>query len=200
MKKGFMIVTVLLIVFISLRGYRIYEANQIDVARKQLEEAYYEAVLGDSEHVDDRSGSGGMAAGQKDDEKKALPPNIIGRIMIPSEKIDYIILDKTTDQNLDISITKVVGPAIHEQGNLVIAGHNMKNGSLFGKLQNVQPNDKIILEEAGSGLKKEYTITETYIVKETDLTPLNQEQTDTILTLITCTERSDERLIVRAGL
>jgi LPXTG-site transpeptidase (sortase) family protein len=200
MKKGFMIVTVLLIVFICLRGYRIYEANQIDVARKQLEEAYYEAVLGDSERVDSGADNGGMAAGQKDKEKKAIPPNIIGRIMIPSEKIDYIILDKTTDQNLDISITKVVGPSIHEKGNLVIAGHNMKNGSLFGKLQNVQPNDKIILEEAGSGLKKEYTITETYIVKETDLTPLNQEQTNTILTLITCTVRSDERLIVRAGL
>lgn len=200
MKKGFLIVTVLLIVFIGLRGYRMYEANQNDIARKQLEEAYYEAVLGDRELVDDEVGNSGRAVRQKVEEKKAIPPNIIGRIMIPSEKIDYIILDKTTDQNLDISITKVVGPAIHKQGNLVIAGHNMKNGSLFGKLQNVQPNDKIILEEAESGLIKEYTITETYIVKETDLTPLNQDQTDTILTLITCTERSDERLIVRAGL
>jgi LPXTG-site transpeptidase (sortase) family protein len=161
-------------------------------ARENLEQAYYEAVLGE-----------GVLTVKRDVEMGKVvndggSAQAIGRITIPSLDIDYIILDHTTDKNLDISITKVVGPAIHEKGNLVLAGHNMKNGSLFGKLKKAKESEVIILEDV-TGVERKYKIVDTYKVSETDLSPLSQaNQAENIITLITCTERADERLIVVA--
>jgi sortase A len=181
MKKGISIVLiVLLLAAVSFRLFRFYEARSNLEERVKLEHIYEEAVQGkiDSNH--------------SDQEK------VIGKITIPTLDISYIILNKTTDKNLDISISKVVGPAIHQKGNLVLAGHNMKNGSFFGRLKGIKKSDEIILEDT-SGKQKEYLMTNKFVVKNTDLSPLSQaEQSDTLITLITCTETSDERLIVVA--
>jgi LPXTG-site transpeptidase (sortase) family protein len=186
MKKSFTIVILLLVLLSSIRIYRLYEDKNNEGAREKIEQAYYEAVLGKG--VDSR------VVGAKDTQS-----HTIGRIMIPTQGIDYIILEKTTAKNLDISISKVVGPAVHRKGNLVLAGHNMKNGSFFGKLKKVKQSEIIILEDGETGIKQEYTIIDKYIVSEKDLSPLSQEsQSDTLITLITCTEKSDERLIVVA--
>lgn len=191
MKKGIIIVSVLLLLLVTFRMYRFYENRMNEVAREKVEQAYYEAVLGEAV----------SAVKQPDKVRKAsdeVSAQAIGRIMITSLDIDYIILDRTTDKNLDISITKVVGPAIHEKGNLVLAGHNMKNGSLFGKLNKAKESEVIVLADM-NGVEREYKIVDKYKVDETDLSPLSQaNQAENMITLITCTERAQERLIVVA--
>lgn len=179
MKKGLTIVLILLIVvLVSLRFYRFYEEQSHQQEREKLEQLYNEALEG------------------KIPSSTKVVEQVFGRIMIPSLDIQYVILNKTTDKNLDISITKVTGPAIHQKGNLVLAGHNMKNGSFFGKLANIYKSDKIILEDQ-TGKKMEYVMTDKYTVDESDLSPLSQdEQSERVLTLITCTDDSDRRLIV----
>jgi LPXTG-site transpeptidase (sortase) family protein len=179
----------LLVLLLSFRGYRYYEYKMNEQAREQLERAYYEAVLGDTETAP-------QGATDQINSEATAAARAIGRIIIPSLGIDYIILNQTTDKNLDISITKVVGPNLHEKGNLVLAGHNMKNGSLFGKLKKAKPSDIIVLEDL-AGQKFEYKIVDQYKVNEHDLSPLSQQnRLDSIITLITCTEESDERLVV----
>jgi LPXTG-site transpeptidase (sortase) family protein len=178
----------LLVLLLSFRAYRYYEYKMNEEAREQLERTYYEAVLGDTDKG---------ATDQKNSDVTAAA-HAIGRIIIPSLGIGYIILNQTTDKNLDISITKVTGPQLHEKGNLVLAGHNMKNGSLFGKLKKAKPSDVIVLEDL-AGQKFEYKIVDRYKVNEHDLRPLSQQnRLDSIITLITCTEESDERLVVVA--
>jgi LPXTG-site transpeptidase (sortase) family protein len=179
MKKGFTIVLILLLVaLVSLRLYRFYEEQSHQQEREKLEQLYNEALEGEVP------------------SSPAVVEQVFGKIMIASLDIQYIILNKTTDENLDISITKVTGPAIHQKGNLVLAGHNMKNGSFFGKLTNINMSDKIILEDQ-TGKKMEYVMIDKYIVDESDLSPLRQDdQTERMLTLITCTDNPDQRLIV----
>jgi LPXTG-site transpeptidase (sortase) family protein len=182
---------VLLVLVVSFRAYRFYEYKMNEQAREQLEQAYYEAVLGDT-----ATALKGETEQINSDVTAAAHP--IGRIIIPSLGIDYIILNQTTEKNLDISITKVAGPQLHEKGNLVLAGHNMKNGSLFGKLKKAKPSDVIVLEDL-AGQKLEYKIVDHYKVNQHDLSPLSQKNIpDSTITLITCTEQSDERLIVVA--
>jgi sortase (surface protein transpeptidase) len=114
MKKGFTIVLILLLVELVLfRLYRFYEEQSHQQEREKLEQLYNEALEG------------------KIPSSTKVVEQVFGKIMIPSLDIQYIILNKTTDENLDISITKVTGPAIHQKGNLVLAGHNMKNGSFL---------------------------------------------------------------------
>ncbi|MEO2076819.1 MAG: sortase [Bacillus sp. (in: firmicutes)] len=181
MKKAVWVVLILLLVTaVSLRMLRFNEARANEKEREKLEKVYINAIEGKT------------SLSSSEDRK------VIGKIMIPSLNINYIILNVTTDKNLDISITKVAGPAIHRNGNLVLAGHNMKNGSFFGRLNHITPQDKIYLENR-NGEKKEYIMVDKYIVNKNDLSPLDQsDHEESIITLITCTKDSDKRLIVMA--
>jgi LPXTG-site transpeptidase (sortase) family protein len=181
MKKAVWVVLILLLVTaVSLRMLRFYEARANEKEREKLEKVYINAIEGKT------------SLHSSEDRK------IIGKIMIPSLNINYIILNVTTDKNLDISITKVAGPAIHRNGNLVLAGHNMKNGSFFGRLNRITPQDKIYLENR-DGEIEEYIMVDKYIVNKNDLSPLDQsEQEESIITLITCTKDPNKRLIAVA--
>ncbi|MDQ1144222.1 LPXTG-site transpeptidase (sortase) family protein [Bacillus sp. SORGH_AS 510] len=181
MKKAVWVVLILLLVTaVSLRMLRFYEARANEKEREKLEKVYINAIEGKT------------SLHSSEDRK------IIGKIMIPSLNINYIILNVTTDKNLDISITKVAGPAVHRNGNLVLAGHNMKNGSFFGRLNHITPQDKIYLENR-NGEKKEYSMVDKYIVNKNDLSPLDQsDHEESIITLITCTQDPNKRLIVVA--
>jgi LPXTG-site transpeptidase (sortase) family protein len=181
MKKAISVVLIILLVAaVSFRLVRLYEAHANDAEREKLERVYAEAVEG------------------KGDSLSSEQKKVIGKIRIPSLEISYIILNETTDKNLDISISKVVGPAIHATGNLVLAGHNMRNGSFFGRLKGMKETDPIFLEDQ-AGNKKEYRMVDKYWVDKSDLTPLSQSnQKEAMLTLITCTTDPDKRLIVVA--
>ena len=177
------------IVLLSIRGYRLYQDLANEKSRKEIEEVYAQTV----EEIN-------LIEKQPDTaEKQEIPKSkngIIGKIEIPKIDVSYVILDETTDKNLDISITKVTGPSINEKGNLVLAGHNMKNDTLFGKLDQMKRNDSIILYDL-AGEAYEFKVTNTTIVHETDLSALAQDQVDAeYITLITCTSKDDERLIV----
>lgn len=122
---------------------------------------------------------------------------VIGRIKIDKIQIDYPIIDTTTAESLNISVTRFCGSNINGPGNCVIAGHNMKDGSIFGNLKKLTPGDTVKLYDS-TGSMQQYKITDTYTVDPTDLNPLDQE-TDgkTIITLITCTTNGKQRLIVK---
>lgn len=135
----------------------------------------------------------GINGKEKEPEYKA-----IGRIMIDKIKVDYPILETTKKETLDISITLLYGKALNKPGNVILAGHNMKDGSLFGRLKELRQDDIIELQDA-AGKTLEYKVFKTYVVEPTDLEPLSQE-TDgkKILTLITCTNKGKQRLIIKA--
>jgi len=179
-KTVIVLLVVLLLCLLSVRGYRFYEDYKNEQKRAALSERYEKAVVGDID-------------AQNNQEDTA----IVGKIAIPSLHINYVILDETTEENLDISITKVTGPDMNKQGNLVLAGHNMRNGSLFGKLKTATKADAIFLTDE-KGQETEYTIVKMYTVKDTNLAPLEQNTKSVQLTLITCTDNNKERLIVVA--
>lgn len=120
----------------------------------------------------------------------------IGKIIINKLNLNYPILDGSTDENLDISITKFYGSNINSVGNCVLAGHNMKDGTLFGRISELENNDEIELIN-GLGIEEKYKIFNIKIVEPTDLTVLEQADYK-MVTLITCTDSGKKRLIVQA--
>lgn len=68
---------------------------------------------------------------------------------------------------------------------------------MFSKLIDLEINDTIYLEDNVNG-KKEYIVYDIYKVSSNNLEPLDQDTTDIILTLITCVNYSDDRLVIKA--
>lgn len=184
------IILFLLIGLMIIRGYLFYTDWSHNKARQAAEEIFQETIYKKTN----------KASLEAVELKKAplLPKNnakIIGRIEIDALHLSYIILEGATEENLAISISKVTGPPIHSKGNLVLAGHNMRDGTLFGKLKHLKVSDSIRLQDL-TGVSKEYIIYDKKIVKDTDLSPLNQFISESpIVTLITCTTQEDERAI-----
>jgi|LSQX01.3.fsa_nt_gb LPXTG-site transpeptidase (sortase) family protein len=123
---------------------------------------------------------------------------VIGRIKIEKIDIDYPIIDITTSDSLNVSITWFCGSKINRPGNTVLAGHNRNNGSFFGKLNELDTGDIIELQDKSGNILK-YEVGYTYIVKPDNLIPLDQDADyKKVLTLITCTNHGKDRFIVKA--
>lgn len=127
-----------------------------------------------------------------------------GRIEIPKIKVDYPILsgetksEQETEALLKMSPIKFHGPEINEVGNYCIVGHNYRNSKFFSKVPTLQNGDIIKITDM-TGKVVEYSVYTKYNVVPSDTTCTDQRTNGkTEITLITCTNDSKERVIVKA--
>lgn len=123
---------------------------------------------------------------------------VVGIIKIPKIDLEYPILEKANTHTLSLSITKFWGPDLNQVGNVVLAGHNYINGTFFGNLRKLENGDVIELTDKYRVTLK-YEVYKTYVVDPNDVSILKPEQ-DGIreLTLYTCTNGRENRLVIRA--
>lgn len=121
-----------------------------------------------------------------------------GIIEIPKINIKYPIIDHTNEETMKVCITKFWGPQANEIGNYTIAGHNNKDGTMFGKTKYLQIGDRIKL----TNLKNEtveYEILKIYSIDPDDVSCVESVEAETReITLITCTNGHKNRLITKA--
>lgn len=123
---------------------------------------------------------------------------VIGTIQIPKINIEYPILSETTKDSLNKSITRFGNGKVNEVGNLSLAGHNYINGSMFGKINELEIGDEIFILDL-YGNKITYKIFDKYITDPNDTKVLESiEEDKKEVTLITCINRNVNRLIVKA--
>lgn len=124
-----------------------------------------------------------------------------GSIKIPKINVDYPIIEgslSAIDELLKISICKFHGADLNEVGNACIVGHNYRNKRFFSKVPNLINGDIIeITDLTGRTLK--YVVYSKYVVdpEETECTSQYTNGKKEI-TLITCTNDSKQRVIVKA--
>ena len=124
--------------------------------------------------------------------------NMVGRITIPSIDVNYAILSETTDALLKVSVCKFWGADPNEVGNLCIAGHNYRNRKFFSKVQNLTVGDIIEITDLSERTLK-YEVFDKYTVDPEDVSCTSQiTNGKKIVTLITCTDDSKQRIIVKA--
>lgn len=123
---------------------------------------------------------------------------IEGIIEIPKINIKYPIIDHTNEETMKVSITKFWGPQANEIGNYTVAGHNNKDGTMFGKTKYLQIGDKIKL----TNLKNEtieYAIFKICSIDPDDVSCVESVENGTReITLITCTNGHKNRLVTKA--
>lgn len=127
---------------------------------------------------------------------------VIGTISIPSINIEYPILEENTSATLKIAIVAVhpknPGSAVNQPGNLVLWGHNYKNGTFFSDIGKLTTGSKIYIKDT-SGTKLEYQVYNSYETTDSDMTYATRN-TDGAreITLSTCANESGRRIIVWA--
>ena len=125
--------------------------------------------------------------------------NIFGIIEIPKINIYYPVFSYLNEELLKISPCKFYGDSPKVNGNICIAGHNYNNSIFFSNLFLLNINDEIFLYD-NYGRKYIYKVFKSYEVIESDLSPIfDYNQSSKELTLITCNNLNNNRLVVKAN-
>ena len=123
---------------------------------------------------------------------------MVGSINIPSINVDYPILSEISDSLLKVSVCKFWGSNPNEVGNLCIAGHNYRNKRFFSKVPTLSVGDIIEITDLNKKTLK-YSVYDKYTVDPEDTSCTSQiTNGKKIVTLITCTNDSKQRVIVQA--
>lgn len=124
--------------------------------------------------------------------------DVEGIIEIPKIDIKYPIVSTTSDEAMKVAITKFWGTKINDIGNYTMAGHNYKNGTMFGKTKYLEIGDKIKMTDLQLNTV-EYEVFKIYTIDPDDVTCIESVEPNTReITLITCTNGHKNRLITKA--
>ncbi len=187
---------VLLIAAIAILGIVIYKYGSSQVNEKESQEAV-EAFS----NID---------FSKNDEESENLVQldykgyKIIGIVKIPKIKIEYPILEigdidpENAKKPMKLSIIKYWGENVNDYGNLSIAGHNNKDGTMFGKTKKLEIGDIVELTDL-KGQTIQYSIYDIFVTDPNDVSILlPKDELVREVTLITCTNGNKQRLILKA--
>ena len=188
-KAQFLFSSLLIILLITIFLYFRYN--------KQTASDNYASHLSNNYQVYRLYSNDKQSTSQTNTESEA---NIIGNIQIPKLNISYPILSNLNENLLKLSPCRFFGN-ISDNSNLCIAGHNYDNNSFFSKIQNLKINDRIIISDNTNSVYTFYVF-DNYEVAPSDLSPIYEttNQFKKELTLVTCNNQNDKRIIVKAKL
>ncbi|EOU2045975.1 class D sortase, partial [Clostridium perfringens] len=120
--------------------------------------------------------------------------NIIGILKISSINLEAPIM--LGEENLNYVVAKYRNsPNFGECGNVILAGHNNMKGSIFRSLHKLKIGTIVEIQSDNKIYK--YKITTREIVEPNNTSLLSQDLSKKEITLITCTNRSKQRLILK---
>lgn len=125
---------------------------------------------------------------------------VLATINIPSINCSYPILNDATDELLKIAPGKFWGADPNEVGNFCIVGHNYRTNKFFSHVPELNIGDDIeITDMIKTGETLTYKVYDKYIVDPDDVSCTSQRTNGLKeITLITCTNDSTRRVIVKA--
>lgn len=125
---------------------------------------------------------------------------MIGHIEIPKINLKYPILEEETVKSLEksVAVRYPMDAKLNTVGNVVIVGHNYRNGMFFSNLKKVAIGDKVKITDI-NGQTLVYTVYEKYETTPEDVEYITRDVGENIeVTLVTCTDDSSARIILKA--
>lgn len=127
---------------------------------------------------------------------------MIGTIEIQKTNINYPILQAPpTPKKLEVSVAAVYPKVaqLNTVGNVVISGHNFRNGTFFSNNKNLTEGDKIYITDL-TGRKVAYTVYKAFLTDKSETEFYNRDTDGKMeITLSTCADDSTtQRVIVQA--
>lgn len=139
-----------------------------------------------------------------DNSSSPSPDSIIGIIRIPKLNLSYTFFSGLNDDLLKISPCRFYGDLPNNNSiinkNLCIAGHNYNNKQFFSQIDKLEVNDKIIIVDNFNN-EYNFSVIKNYEVKSNDLSPIYENSSNKYeLTLVTCNNMNNNRIIIKAVL
>lgn len=123
---------------------------------------------------------------------------VVATVNIPSIDCEYPILNESTEELLKISPCKFWGSDPNEVGNFCIVGHNYRSDKFFSHVPELVVGDRIEITDL-NGRTLTYSVYDKYVVEPEDVSCTSQRTNGLKeITLITCTDDSKQRVIVKA--
>lgn len=144
------------------------------------------------------SGDGSGTTRRKTVFYKEYP--VVGYIKIPKTKVEYPVLLDVSPGALDtaVGIMYPNNPTLNTPGNILIIGHNYRNGKFFSNNKNLVVGDKIQVTDL-LGKTLTYTIYEILTLPDTDTSYVTRDTGGKIeISLSTCTDDGSGRLVILA--
>ena len=122
----------------------------------------------------------------------------VGIVTIPKLNITYPILSKTTDALMKVSACKFHGANPNEIGNLCIIAHNYRRrGVFFSDVPDMVVGDIVEIQDLSQRIIQ-YEVYDIHTVLPDNVSDTTQKTNGKKeVTLITCTDNSEQRVIVR---
>lgn len=193
MKKVINIIFILLILgLIIWLGINIYTENKIPKNTLGL----YNTVTAQANNTKNEQTQNQIIKQEIEKEYKGY--KVSAKLEIPAISLETYVLETYSTKALNISVAKFWGADPNQIGNFCIAGHNFNKPNMFKNLKKLQIGDTIYISDNDNG-KIEYKVYNLYKVLPQDVSCLSQDtQGKRETTLITCTNDSKQRIIVKA--
>lgn len=121
---------------------------------------------------------------------------IIGVLKIPAINVELPVIGKWSYSLLKISVCRYKGPSANAKGNLVVIGHNYKSGAHFGNLDELKIGSAVYLTDTNSN-RVRYEVYDMDTIEPDSFSALNDYKGKAGLTLMTCKNSGNSRLVVR---
>ncbi|MBR3614082.1 MAG: sortase [Clostridia bacterium] len=125
---------------------------------------------------------------------------VMGTIEIPKTGVEYPILERVTVRSIEIAVA-IAYPQqaeLNKVGNVVIYGHNYRNGLFFSNNKKLSNGDKIYITDK-YGEKVTYEIYNIYQTTQNDATYFTRDtEGRREISLQTCTDDGDGRIVIWA--
>ena len=212
MKKGLIILSIIGAILVAVSLFLNFKAKSIqDNLIKEYEEKIKEdntnGIVEENEIIIDKSQEETFNTyktlnryknkGNKNNNSATKKQEVIGILKISSINLKAPI--ENGEENLNYVVAKYKNsPNFGENGNTILAAHNNMKGSIFRNLYKVKIGDTVEVQKDNELFK--YKITQREIVEPNDPNLLTQDLSKKEITLITCTNRAKQRLILKGEL
>ena len=206
MRKGLVILSIIGAILVAVSLFFDFKSKSIqkDLIKEyeeRTEEKKVNEIAEDNEVITDKSHEQSSNTyknkGNKNNNSATNNPGIIGILKISSINLKAPIVNG--EENLNYVVAKYKNsPNFGENGNTILAAHNNMKGSIFRNLYKVKIGDTIEVQKDNEVFK--YKITQREIVEPNDPSLLTQDLSKKEITLITCTNRAKQRLILKGEL
>lgn len=210
------VLVIIIIAIVGLLGFLAYDYikkyNNTKQASDFVENYQGDISTGDDSEQENELGNVVLEEGLQEEfentsgnsrKKKYKGYTVAGTIKIPSINVNYPILEEITTSSLDIAVTVIHpgdgGDRLNQPGNVVIAGHNYRNGTLFSNVKKLTKGAKIYITDY-TGKTLTYEVYNKFEANEIDTSFYDRDTNGLAeITLSTCTDASNDiRTIVFA--
>ena len=201
MRKGLVILSIIGAILVAVSLFLSFKSKSI---QKDLIKEYEERtkednkneIAEDNEVITNKSYEQSSNT-YKNNNSATNNPGTIGILKISSINLKAPIVNG--EENLNYVVAKYKNsPNFGENGNTILAAHNNMKGSIFRNLYKVKIGETVEVQKDNEVFK--YKITQREIVEPNDPRLLTQDLSKKEITLITCTNRAKQRLILKGEL